>query len=124
MDLLKEIAEARAGKGLSQSDLGARVDVARLAIARLEAGVGSTVRLLAVMAELEVRLSGIARGATLPDQLCARRLRLGWSIGDVADRAKLTSKTVEAVEAGQGSVSSLLMDAPVTKQAIGTPARC
>ena len=108
MKLLQEIVAARNGKGLSQSDLADRTGVARLAIARLETGIGSTTRLLAVMAELEVRLSGIARGPTLPAQLRARRLRLGWTVADVANRAGLTSKTVEAVEVGKGSVASLL----------------
>ena len=108
MNLLHQIVAARTGKGLSQIELANRIGVARLAITRLEAGVGSTARLLAVMAELEVRLSGIARGSTLPDQLRTRRLRLGWSVADVAERAGLTSKTVEAVEVGRGSAASLL----------------
>ena len=108
MDLLNEIAEARLGKGFSQTELADRIGVTRLAIARLEAGVGSTARMLAVMNALEVRLSGIARGVTLPEQLRARRLRLGWSVAEVADRSGLTVKTVEVVEAGSGSAASLL----------------
>ncbi|MDH7975715.1 helix-turn-helix domain-containing protein [Sphingomonas sp. AR_OL41] len=106
MNLLKELAEARATKGLSQSNLAARIGVTRLAIARLEVGIGSATRLVAVMNVLEVRLSGIARGPTLPDQLHARRKRLGWSVAEAADRAGLTQRTVEAVEAGGGTALS------------------
>ena len=108
MDLLKELAEARVSKGLSQSQLADKIGVARLAIARLEAGIGSAARLVSVMAALEIRLSGIARGATLPDQLRTRRLRLGWSVAEAAYRASLTAKTVEAVEAGRGRARSLI----------------
>ena len=108
MNLFNEVASARSARGLSQTELAASLSIPRLGIARLEAGVGSTARLIRVMAELEVRLSGIARGATLPDQLRARRLRLGWSVADVAARAGMTTKTVEAVEVGRGSAASLL----------------
>ena len=125
MDLLHEIVAARTGKGLSQTDLADRIGAARLAVARLEAGVGSTARLLKVMAELEVRLSGVARGATLPDQLRARRVRLGWSISEISERSGLTSKTVKAVEVGRGSAASLLklLAAVAPKATRSMPAR-
>jgi transcriptional regulator with XRE-family HTH domain len=107
MDLFKEIAAARTSGGLSQAELAASLGMPRLAVARLESGIGSTARLLMVMKRLEVRLSGIARGGSLPEQLRARRLRRGWTVDYAAARAGLTGKTVQAVEAGGGNAASL-----------------
>lgn len=125
LDLLREIIDARKGKGLSQVELAARLGLPRLAIARLEIGIGSAARLCSVMQELDVRLSGIGRGASLPDQLRARRERREWSIEGAAVRAGLTKKTVEAVEAGGGSAASLikLVSAVAPKAKRSEPAR-
>jgi transcriptional regulator with XRE-family HTH domain len=108
MDLPRELALARMNKGFSQASLAHKLNFSRLVIARLEAGVGSVPRLLTVMKFLEFRLSGIARGSTLPEQLRARREQKGLSVHDIARQSGLTSKTIEVVEHGGGSVASLL----------------
>ena len=107
MDLLSELAATRSGQGISQATLAARLGVPRLAVTRLEAGVGSVALLLRAMAMIELRISGVARGGTLPAQLRARRERLGLTIDVVAKRADLDPRTVEAVERGAGTVASL-----------------
>lgn len=106
--LLTFLKAARNGKGLSQAELAAQVGVARLAITRLEGGIGSTELLVKVMHRLGLRLSGIGRGSSLPDQLLRARLRLGWSTEYASTRAGLSRKTIEGVEAGAGSVASLI----------------
>ena len=107
MNLPEEIASARSGAGLSQSALAARVGVARLAITRLEAGIGSMSLLLSVMRELDFRISGIARGSTLPAQLQARRVRLGFTPASAGKKAGLDARTVKDLEAGKGTLQSL-----------------
>jgi transcriptional regulator with XRE-family HTH domain len=125
MDLPKELAIARMNKGLSQAALAHQLNLDRLVIARLEAGVGSVARLLTVMQALEFRLSGIARGPSLPAQLRARRERKGLSVYDIARQSGLTSKTVAVVEEGGGSVASLLklLDAIAPAARRSRPAR-
>jgi transcriptional regulator with XRE-family HTH domain len=108
MDLLRELQKARSEKGLSQSVLADRIGVPRLTITRLEAGSGSIQTLLAVMAALEFRISGVARGSTLPQQIRARRERFKLTRDDVASRTGLDPRTIEAVEQGRGTVRSLL----------------
>lgn len=108
MDLLDELTKARRDRGISQADLALRLSVPRLAVTRLEAGTGSSRLLLAAMRELEFRISGIARGATLPDQLRARRERLDLTLAQVAERAALDHRTVEAVERGESTVASVV----------------
>lgn len=93
---------------MSQADLGRQVQVDRQAIARLEQGVGSVAVLQRVMIALEYHLIGLARGSTLPEQLRNRRKSLGLTKVELAHRAGVSRSTVTAVEAGRGSISSLL----------------
>lgn len=108
MDLLREVAAARSGLGLSQQALATKVGVSRLAITRLENEVGSIALLLRVMATLDFRVSGVARGASLPEQLRERRKRLGITIDRAAAKADLDPRTVRAVEDGRGNIGSLV----------------
>lgn len=93
---------------MSQRELASRLGVTRLAITRLEAGIGSIPLLSKVMDEIGFRLSGVARGGRLSDQLRARRIRLGMTTRDVAKKSMLDHRTVEAVENGDGTVASLV----------------
>lgn len=106
--VLKNIAFFRQRCGLSQHDLAAKLGANRHSIIRLEAGVGSTKLLVAVMAKLEIRIANVGDGATLGDQLRERRSRRGWTIADASARAGLAPKTIVALERGDGTVSSLL----------------
>lgn len=108
MDLLRDIAAARTGSGLSQQALAEKVGVSRLAITRLENEVGSIALLLRVMAALDFRVSGVARGGSLPEQLQARRKRLGITVDRAAAKANLDPRTLRAVEEGRGNVASLV----------------
>lgn len=125
MDLLKELAEARSGKGMSQSALAETLDVPRLTITRLEAGTGSIPTLLRAMRALEFRVAGVARGATLPAQIAARRKRLCMTVDVVAAKAGLDPRTVSAIEAGRGTVASLvaLLNAVAPRAKRSTPPR-
>jgi len=108
MNLLLDIAEARKRGGLSQEQLALRLGVPRLKITRLEAGVGSVDTLTHVMSALDFRVSGVARGPDLPTQIRARRERLKWSIDKMSAKTGLDSRTILAVERGEGTVISLL----------------
>ncbi len=94
MFLLEQIAITRTGMGISQAALAGRVGVSRLAITRLEKGIGSVSLLIAVLHELEIRIAGVARGARLPDQLRSKRVRLGLSQVEAGHRAELDARTV------------------------------
>jgi transcriptional regulator with XRE-family HTH domain len=102
------IKAARVGRGLSQSDLAHQLGVVRLAITRLEAGIGSVELAVAAMLALHLRLAGIGSGTTLPNQLRVARTRRALSVDDVAVRAGLDRRTVERVEAGVGSMASMM----------------
>lgn len=93
---------------MTQSDLGLLVHADRQAITRLEQGVGSCALLCRVMSALDYHVVGLAKGLTLPDQLRNRRKTLAWTKGELAQRAGLSRATVAAVEAGSGSISSVL----------------
>jgi DNA-binding XRE family transcriptional regulator len=87
--------------------MASRLGVSRLAIARLEKGVGSVSLVVAAMRDLHLRLNGVGRGITLPEQLRARRLQRPWTIGALAERSNLSRKTIASIEAGTGSMTSL-----------------
>lgn len=107
-EILSDIARARREKGLTQGDLGRRVKVDRQAITRLEQGVGSLVLLHRVMAALDYHLVGFAGGSTLSEQIGNRRKALRLAKAEVARRAGVSRATVAAIEAGTGSISSLI----------------
>lgn len=106
--LLYLLHRTRRSRGLSRAALADTLGVSAQSIERLERGTGSVALLVQVMARLELHLSGIARGASLPVQLQRRRLQMGWSLDEVAQRAGITRKTLAAVENSEGSVASLL----------------
>lgn len=106
--LIKELREARRSAGWSQRTLADRIGVDVQVIKRLEKGVGSVIALIAVMAALEFRLTGLGRGKTLPEQLRTRRLNRSLSLDALAAKTGLSRTTIAAVERGGGSVSSLL----------------
>jgi transcriptional regulator with XRE-family HTH domain len=98
---------ARRSKGWPQKTLAERIGVDPQRIKRLEKGTGSVETLIDAMEALELRLSGIAPGATITDQLRAKRQKRGWSISHAAQRAGLDRATVADLERGNGSVASL-----------------
>lgn len=107
-DIISDIALARRERGMTQTDLGRRVQADRQAIARMERGVGAFDLLRRVMMVLDHHVIGFARGSTLPEQLGNRRRTLGLSKSDLAQHAGVCRATVAALEAGEGSISSLL----------------
>lgn len=108
LNLIQDLAAARREKGLSQAQLAGLVDADRQAVARLESGVGSVAFLLRVMTALDYHLSGLARGATLPDQVKNRRNVMSLSIDELARRAGISPTTLIALECGKGTVAPLL----------------
>ena len=107
MDLCAEIAVARESCGLTQNALANMLNVPRMRITRLEAGVGSVELTIRVMQAVGFRVLDVAKGDDLAVQIANARLNRGWSVTDCARRAFLDQRTVEAVEAGGGSVASL-----------------
>ena len=108
MKLLEDLIVARREKGLTQERLAALVGTDRQGIHRLERGVGSFELLNKVMAALDYHITGLARGATLPEQLVNRRSKLKLSIAEVARRAGVTAATIARLEQGEASVASVI----------------
>ncbi|AXB77876.1 DNA N-6-adenine-methyltransferase [Novosphingobium sp. P6W] len=108
MKLLEEIAAARRGKGLTQDALAGHVGTDRQGIHRLERGIGSLELLVKVMGAVDFHIVGLARGRTLSQQLGNRRLTLGRSKQDVAAQAGITAATLARMEAGGGSIATVL----------------
>lgn len=76
-------------------------------IKRLEAGVGSVRTLLAVMAMLEFRVSGLGSGSTLGEQLRDLRGKRKLTLVELSHRSGLSRTTIAALERGGGTFSSL-----------------
>lgn len=108
VNLLEELAVARRERGMTQSDLAARTGTDRQGIHRLEHGVGSLDLLVRVMVELNFHIVGLARGRYLPEQLRNRRHNLRLSKLDTARRASITPATLVRMEAGGGSITTIL----------------
>ncbi len=77
-------------------------------VKRMEKGVGSTSTLVEVMKVLDFRLTGVGRGATLPEQLQANRHSRSLSLREMAARTGMSRATISAVERGEGTIASLL----------------
>lgn len=106
--LIREIREARRRLGLSQRMLAERLRVEVQSIGRMERGIGSVSTLLAAMKVLDFQLTGIGRGATIPEQLRANRLRRSLSLRELAVRTGMSRGTIAALERGDGTIASLL----------------
>lgn len=106
--MINDLKEARRSAGWSQTTLADRIGADAQTIKRLERGVGSVTTLVAAMKALDFRLTGLGPGATLADQLRARRRLRALSVSEVASKACLTRATVSSLEQGGGSVASLL----------------
>lgn len=106
--MIGELRDARRSAGWSQKTLAARIGVDAQTIKRLEQGIGSVPKLIAAMAALDFRLTGLGPGKTLPEQLHARRRNRSLSLNEMAEKACLSRATVASLERGGGSVASLL----------------
>jgi transcriptional regulator with XRE-family HTH domain len=106
--LIDELKLARRSAGWSQRTLADRIGVDAQTIRRLEKGVGSMPTLIAAMAALDFRLTGLGRGKTLADQLRARRVSRALSLEEAASRTGLSRTTIASLERGGGSVATFL----------------
>lgn len=106
--LIDDLRAARKAAGWSQRTLAERIGVDPQTIKRLEAGVGSAATLAAVMTALDFRLTGLGPGTTLGEQLKRRRTKRSLSVSYVALRSGLSRATIASLEAGGGSIASLL----------------
>ncbi|SOB80758.1 Helix-turn-helix [Sphingomonas guangdongensis] len=106
-NLTRQLREARRSQGLTQSALAGRIAVTQQVIKRLEAGTGSVQTLVAVMDALDFRLTGLAPGRTLAEQLRAARQRRSLSLSTLATKADVSRKTLASLEEGGGTVASL-----------------
>jgi transcriptional regulator with XRE-family HTH domain len=88
--------------------LAVRIGVDAQAVKRLERGVGSVPTLIAAMTALDFRLTGLGPGTTLPEQLRALRRKRSLSVAEMARKARLSRATIDSLERGGGSVTSLL----------------
>lgn len=99
---------ARQSAGWSQRTLAERIGVDAQTIKRLEKGIGSVPTLVAAMTALDLRLTGIGLGETLPEQLRARRQRQRITMETLSQKTGLSRTTIASLERGGGSVASLL----------------
>ena len=76
-------------------------------VKRLEKGIGSMPTLIAAMAALDFRLTGLAPGKALPEQLRAQRRKRSMSLREAAAKTGLSPTTIAGLERGGGSVASL-----------------
>ena len=106
--MIEELREARRSAGWSQRTLADRIGVNAQTVKRLEQGVGSVRTLIAVMAALDFRLTGLGPGKSLPEQLRDRRHARSLSLDGLAIRTKLSRTTISSLERGGGSLASLL----------------
>lgn len=91
-----------------QRSLASRAGVSSQAIYRLERGIGSAKTLEAAVKALDYRLTGVAPGRTLAEQLRNRRVKQKVSISSLAKRTGLSPTTISAVENGSGSIASVV----------------
>jgi transcriptional regulator with XRE-family HTH domain len=106
--LIEELREARRQAGWSQRTLAGRIGVDPQTIKRLERGIGSVTTLVATMNALDFRLTGLAPGRTLEEQLRARRRQRALSLAALSARTGLSRTTIAQLERGGGSVASLI----------------
>ena len=106
--LLKELREARRLAGWSQRTLANRIGADAQTIKRLEKGAGSVGTLIKVMKALDFRLTGLAPGRSLAEQLRATRRKRSMSLDEMTEKTKLSRTTIASLERGGGSVKSLL----------------
>lgn len=64
--------------------------------------------LIAAMAALDFRLTGIGPGKTLPEQLRVLRRKRSMSLNELAVKVGLSRTTIASLERGGGSVASLM----------------
>ena len=101
------VQKARREEGLTQGQLATRANVSRQAVISIEADRGSLAVLIAIARAIDFKLTGIARGTTISDQLMNRRAALKWSQNDLAQRSGVSVPTVRNLEDGHGQISSL-----------------
>jgi transcriptional regulator with XRE-family HTH domain len=106
--LIEELKDTRRSAGWSQKTLAERTGVDVQTIKRLKEGIGSVPTLIAAMAALDFRLTGLAPGATLADQLRNQRRKRAMSLDEAAVRAAIARATVASLEGGGGTIASLL----------------
>lgn len=92
---------------MSQQQLAERLGCTVQVIKRLEAGIGSVRTLLAVMAVLEFRLSGLGPGLTFAEQLRSLRQKRRMTLEELSRRTGLSRTTIASLERGGGTVASL-----------------
>jgi len=102
--LIDDVREARRLSGWTQRTLAARVGVSAQVIKRLEQSVGSVTKVVAVMAALDFRLTGLGLGNTVSAQTRHRRLKQGLSLERLAERTGLSCTTIAQLEKGAGSL--------------------
>lgn len=107
MDVGAAIRSARKGRGISQAKLAELIGVSRHTILSLEDGSASVAVLEKASSVVSFRITGLAQGGTIAEQLRTARAQRGWTQADVAARSEVSIPTVRALERGGGSVRSL-----------------
>lgn len=107
-NLIDELVKARVAEFRSVPNLAEMAGVAPEAIVELEAGRGPLATLTAVFKALPFKVAGLARGGDLPEKLRNRRDALGLSVEELAAKVALLPDQIVELEAGEGSVESLL----------------
>ncbi len=107
MDVGAAIRSARKGRGITQAKLAELIGVSRHTILSLEIGAASVAVLEKAAAVVSFRITGLAQGGAIGEQLRCARAQRGWSQAEVAERSKISIPTLRALERSGGSVRSL-----------------
>jgi transcriptional regulator with XRE-family HTH domain len=98
---------ARLRQGWTQAQLGERSGFKRQAMSLLEKSGGRVSTLAAVEVQLGLQFDGIAPGASWAERVRSTRVSSGLSPSEMAQRARVATNTVRALEQGTGSVECL-----------------
>lgn len=108
MDWSDAIREARRASGLSQSALALKSGVSLDAVSALEVHGSGTVQLLAAVAmAVDLRVTGLPRGASFGDQVRVLRERRMWSREKLARRANVSTSAIVRLERNNARISTL-----------------
>ncbi len=108
MTLGDRFKHKRKSIGLTQSELASRCGVSAKAVWEVERGRGRLATALAIMDELDFRLTRLPTARSVSEALRKMRERRGMSLEAVAAKTKLSPATVSNLERGRGNFASLI----------------
>lgn len=107
MDVGAALRTARKGRGLTQAEVAKIIGVSRHTILSLERGAASVAVLEKAASVVSFRITRLAGGNTIGEQLRSARAQRGWTQAEVAERSRISIPTLRSLERSGGSVRTL-----------------